>query len=201
MKNDYFYLQEQYPEIITLDQFYQICHISKRKAKWLLENKVVPCKDSGKKTRRFKIKLTDVIDYLKRHDAGEFDIIVPVGIFSSKCRSRYQKKKTYINWFFEYLQANGVEQLHQFYEKKYKKYPDLLTTKIISQMIGYSASAIDRWIRDGQLKAFIGNVHRIPKVYFLDFLCSNYYIKIQNKSDIQKADILSFLETVKANII
>lgn len=33
---DYYHLREQYPEIISMDQLYRICHISKRKAKWLL---------------------------------------------------------------------------------------------------------------------------------------------------------------------
>ena len=54
---DYSFLRDQYPEVITMDQLYRICHISKRKARWLLENGVIPCEDSGKKTRRFKIKI------------------------------------------------------------------------------------------------------------------------------------------------
>ena len=49
----YEYLREQYPEIISKDQLYRICHISKRKARWLLENGIIPCEDSGKQTRRF----------------------------------------------------------------------------------------------------------------------------------------------------
>lgn len=56
MNTQYNEIIENYPNTITLDQFYRICHISKRKAKWLLENGIVPCQDSGKKTRRFKIQ-------------------------------------------------------------------------------------------------------------------------------------------------
>ncbi|SHO45455.1 hypothetical protein [Anaerocolumna xylanovorans] len=199
MNNEHSYLQDQYTDIITLDQFYRICHISKRKAKWLLENKIVPCKDSGKKTRRFKIKLTDVIEYLKRLDAGEIDAILPVGIFSSKCKTPRQRKKIYVDWLCEYIHANGTEQLRQFYEKKHKKYPDLLTSKIISQMTGFSTSAVGNWIKGGHLKAFTGSVNRIPKIYLIDFLCSYYYIRIQNQTNIQKADALNFLDTVKTN--
>ena len=36
MATDYTYLYEEYPEVISADQLYRICHISKRKAKWLL---------------------------------------------------------------------------------------------------------------------------------------------------------------------
>ena len=38
METDYSYLYESYPEIISADQLYRICHISKRKAKWLLDS-------------------------------------------------------------------------------------------------------------------------------------------------------------------
>ena len=32
MATDYTYLYEEYPEVISADQLYRICHISKRKA-------------------------------------------------------------------------------------------------------------------------------------------------------------------------
>jgi len=68
MATDYTYLYEEYPEVISADQLYRICHISKRKAKWLLEHGYIPCEDSGKKTRRYKIRLNDVISsHLKLH--------------------------------------------------------------------------------------------------------------------------------------
>ena len=59
---------EQYPEYITKDQMYRICHISKKTCLFLLESGLVPNIDSGKKTRRFKIKTSDVIQYLRDRD-------------------------------------------------------------------------------------------------------------------------------------
>ena len=70
MATDCTYLYEEYPEVISADQLYRICHISKRKAKWLLEHGYIPCEDSGKKTRRYKIRLNDVIDYLRTLEAA-----------------------------------------------------------------------------------------------------------------------------------
>lgn len=35
MSTDYSILLEQYPEVVSKDQMYKICHISKRKATWL----------------------------------------------------------------------------------------------------------------------------------------------------------------------
>ena len=67
---DYGSLRESYPATISMDQLYRICHISKRKARWLLEQEIIPCVDSGKKTRRFSIQLEDVITFLERRDTG-----------------------------------------------------------------------------------------------------------------------------------
>ena len=65
---DYAYLRKEYPEIITKEQFYKIAHISKATALYLLTSGKVPCVDSGKKTRKYKIRLDDVIAYLVDRD-------------------------------------------------------------------------------------------------------------------------------------
>ena len=59
---------QSYPEYITKDQMYRICHIIKKTCLFLLESRLIPNIDSGKKTRRFKIKTTDVVEYLKDRD-------------------------------------------------------------------------------------------------------------------------------------
>ncbi|MFR1343626.1 MAG: helix-turn-helix domain-containing protein [Anaerovoracaceae bacterium] len=52
-------------DVIDKEQFYKICHISKSTARYLLQSGKVPCKYIGKRTRCYKIKKEDVIDYLK----------------------------------------------------------------------------------------------------------------------------------------
>ena len=49
------------PDVITKDQLYQICHISKSTALYLLRSGKIPCEYTGKKTRCYKIKKADVI--------------------------------------------------------------------------------------------------------------------------------------------
>ena len=66
MESNYDLLRETYPAIISGDQLCRVCHISKRKAKWLLENSTIPCEDTGKKTRRYRIRLEDAIGYLEK---------------------------------------------------------------------------------------------------------------------------------------
>ena len=53
------------PDEMSKEQFRIICHISKATAAKLLESGVVPCAHSGKKTRCYTIRKTDVQVYLK----------------------------------------------------------------------------------------------------------------------------------------
>lgn len=64
--NSYQQILDEYPEYITKEQLYQICHISKKSAQNLLESGEIPCIDSGRKTHRFLIATADVVDYLQR---------------------------------------------------------------------------------------------------------------------------------------
>ena len=68
--NSYQQILVEYPEYITKEQLYQICHISKKSAQNLLESGEIPCIDSGRKTHRFLIATADVVDYLQRRDSA-----------------------------------------------------------------------------------------------------------------------------------
>ena len=67
--NSYQQILDEYPEYITKEQLYRICHISKKTAQNLLESGEIPCTDTGKKTHRFRIAAVDVVDYLRRRDS------------------------------------------------------------------------------------------------------------------------------------
>ena len=67
--NSYQQILDEYPEYITKEQLYRICHISKKTAQNLLESGEIPCTDTGKKTHRFLIAAVDVVDYLRRRDS------------------------------------------------------------------------------------------------------------------------------------
>ena len=75
---------QQYPEYITKDQMYRICHISKKTCLFLLESGLVPNIDNGKKTRRFKIKTVDVIQNLKDRDDYPELFKAPDGFYKGK---------------------------------------------------------------------------------------------------------------------
>lgn len=142
MSEDYSYLRDEYPPVITLDQLYRICHISKRKGKWLLENGVIPCKDSGKKTRRFQVKLTDVILFLQERDAGHMQSKIPAGIFSS-CSSAKKHAPAPMD----------AEEISDLLRLKWGGEPDVLTTREVAEMLSCSPATVIKWAAQGVLPA------------------------------------------------
>lgn len=175
----YEYLREQYPEIISKDQLYRICHISKRKARWLLENGVIPCEDSGKQTRRFRIRLEDVITFLEQQDAGLLLEKIPVGIFSSGVHSSAQPRQT--------LDSGA---LCAFLLERWADAPDMLTAQQAASLCGYRSATINNWIGKGLVAAVrCRGRNLIPKESLAEWLASREAQLFSNHSA-QYAELL-----------
>lgn len=151
MQKDYTYLRQQYPAVISSEQLSKICHISKRKAKWLLENGVIPCVDTGKKTWRFQISIDAVIDYLENRDANNLTVTATPGIFSSK-----PHKKT--------AAPVDLKALREYMQRLWSNEPDVLTVEEASRISGFSKNTIYHWIHKERLMSirYMGK-HIIPK--------------------------------------
>ncbi|MGN8897444.1 helix-turn-helix domain-containing protein [Flavonifractor sp. HCP28S3_F3] len=139
---DYCHLRKEFPETISMDQLYRICHISKRKAHWLLENGIIPCRDSGKHTRRFSISLEEVIRFLELRDAGVLEEVIPHGAFSGGssrpvCPARRELDE---------------ERLCAYLLECWQDWPDMLTTRQTAELCGYSLTTLNRWWSRGQVK-------------------------------------------------
>lgn len=139
---DYRYLRREYPETISMEQLYRICHISKRKARWLLEHGVIPCQDSGKQTRRFSIRLEEVIRFLEQRDAGLLDDVIPQRIFSSS--SPHQVRPT--------KQVLDETKFCAYLMKRWEDWPDMPTTRQASELCGYSVNALNHWRNLGKIQ-------------------------------------------------
>lgn len=181
---DYSFLRDQYPEVITMDQLYRICHISKRKARWLLENGVIPCEDSGKKTRRFKIKLEDVIEFLKLRDSGFLDDVMPVGIFSSEGYGYPPRQpRTQLD--------NGA--LQAFLLDCWADASDMLTVPQTASLCGYSAATIERWFQKDLLEGiYYRGMILISKESLAEWLASNGGQGIQRQSVVHRELVEEF---------
>ena len=184
---DYSFLRDQYPEIITKDQLYRICHISKRKALWLLENGIIPCEDSGKKTRRFKIKLDDVIEFLELRDAGLLDEVLPVGIFSSGYGGEYKPQPPQPRTRLD------SRALRAFLLDHWVDIPDALTMPQTVSLCGYSVTTLERWFHNECLEGvrYRGMI-LIFKESLAEWLASYKGQDIQRKSAVHKGLLEEF---------
>ncbi len=141
MEQDYMAILKDYPDWLSLEQFRAVAHISKRKAKWLLENGVISCEDSGKQTRRFQIRRSYVADFLRRRDTGKLDDVIPVGAFSNNTLHNISLPNTEPEEFLSFLMEEWVDE------------PDMLTAKQAADLIGYNDTTINNWAADGKIWA------------------------------------------------
>ena len=178
----------EYPEYITKEQMYRICHISKKTCLFLLESGLVPSIDSGKKTHRFKIKTTDVLQYLQeRNDYPEL-YKAPDGFYKSEgCKKAPS--------FDEVFTKNDLVTMRGYYAELLADYTDVITVEQVAEFTGYSESSVRAWCSKQEVKCFlIRKRFKIPKECLLDFLVSKYFIGIAVKS----AKHLKFNEQIRA---
>lgn len=183
MAKDYMELLKDCPDLLSLEQFRAVAHISKRKAKWLLENGIVPCEDSGKQTHRFKIRRGDVAYFLWRREAGELNSIIPSGVFSSS-----QLHNTS-------LPNIEPEELFSFLMEKWVDEPDMLTSKQAEDLAGYNDTTINNWAVGGKIQAVIYyGKNLISKESLAEYLASYEGQRIARPSQKYQEIIESFIE-------
>jgi len=160
MATDYVALEGEYPDYISKDQLCRICHISKRKAKWLLEYGYIPCIDTGKKTHRFQIRLKDAIQYLKDIESNRQDLL-PKGNFSS--RSIPNPPPDHLN--------KSQNEFRGFVEASWSCYPDALTPADVCEITGYTRRTVGTWMTKNKLR-FITAPEGvlIAKDWLIDFI-------------------------------
>ena len=188
------YLKSTYPEVISADQFYRICRSSKRTARYYLDNKFLPCIDSGKKTRRYKIRLDDVITFLLEREENP-DLYKP-------CQNYYAgQKKSKRTKVVARTKHIDFALLREFLFEHLAEYEDVVSPQGASDIIGYSLNTVSKWCTEGKLKSFnIYNRIKIPKEYIIDFLASERGVKITQKSEKHLEIMLSYFDYMKEHV-
>ena len=170
---------------ISADKLYKIIHCSKRKTKYLLDNGIIPCEDTGKKTWRYRVKMSDVKTYLNNISKNKSWYYIPAGIFSSVGEST-EKAKTTVT-MGEQNRICKIARLHL------DDVADALSVSEAAKATGYSTTFISTAIKKGELYADkIGSVHIIPKGKLIRFLSSKTGLMIRYKSDFHKEIIKEF---------
>ena len=128
-------IRRKYPEAVSKDQFYQIAHISKATALHLLQNGLVPCKDTGKKTRRYTIRTDDIIFYLIDRELHPEVYRAPDRWYQERS-GHYNSRVTYRNELTK-LSEEERANFRKYMEDEFYQYGDLLTVVEVAEAIGY----------------------------------------------------------------
>jgi len=179
-------------EYISSEGLYKMLHCSKRKAKYLLDNGIIPCENTGKKTWRYKVKKDNVIIYLEnvRHDPNQY--YFPAGVFSSK-------SPTAPVYSIE-LSGGDCQRLRRIISNALAGAPDALTVEEASAVTGYSTTFFIRIIQSGDLHAEKISAHYIiPKEKLIRFLAGKNGIDIKYKSAFHKKMLQILIERKTKN--
>ena len=169
-----------YPDPMSRTDFRKACHIGTRTSIYLLQSGLVPCHNTGKRTRCYRIAKADVADYLRRRAADPARYTPPSGWYKN-----YPNHKPPENALIRRLDLTGPrrKKLRSRLAKQLAKAPDVLTLQQICDITGYNRHTVSRWSTEGRLKPIMKTpTFRVPKVWLLDFLCSDDYNNICRKS-------------------
>lgn len=180
----------KYPETITKEQMYKICHISKKKAEWLLRSGFIPCEYTGKKTRCYIIQKTDVLTWLIDYIDNPAKYKAPDDWYKRMDSSERNKK------FGSSFNVDSNNRLNfmppeydeptarQYYADKLENYKEVLLSKEVAAFTGYCPRTVTSWVNEKKLRAIVlPQKYVVPKEYLINFLVSDYY----NKSIIKKS--------------
>lgn len=163
---------------------YRICHISKNTCLFLLESGLVPSIDNSKKTRRFKIKTSDIVRYLQERDDYPELYKAPDDFYK---KAGCKKDAVFTK--------SDLVTMRIYYEELLIGYPDVMTIEQVAEFTGYCKTSVRAWCSKQEVKCFlIRQRFQIPKEYLLDFLVCKYFIGIAVKSSKHR----KFNEQIKA---
>lgn len=154
-----------YPETITKEQLYRICGVSKKTALHYLTHGIIPCIDTGKKTRRFTIRTVDVVAFLRLRDTDPHAYVAPIGWYRKKQPSVYRDRNH---------SPSTQAKLRQALTQILLEYPDVLTIIDVVEVTGFNHETILRWCNKKKVEAFmIRKTFMIPKVCLFEYLTSD----------------------------
>lgn len=164
-------IKKQYPKTMSKDQLYQVAHISKATALYLLKSGAIPCKDTGKKTRRYTIKTNDVIEFLRQREIHPERYKASEGWYVGTAGGKKTKAPEVSYWMT--LTAEQAKKFERFFESEMKDMADLLTVKDLASFVGYKSTSVVNWCSGKKMKAFkIGGKYMIPKECAIKYLVS-----------------------------
>ena len=174
---DFAKIKANYPEKIGLEQMRVICHISKKTARYLLTSGLVPCIDTGKKTRQYIINTKDVITYLKKRPSQPEKFSAPTGYYSASWNKGGKPKMLTLREWANLDTAKSRKKFQDFLTLKTQPYSDVLSVAEASRLTGYHHNTLTNWCHNGYIRYFeISGGYMIPKSCLLNFLLSPHIL-------------------------
>lgn len=178
INNDYYQqIINDYPEYVNKEQFYKIAHISKKTAQYLLQSKKVPCIESGKKTRKYKIKVSDIVTYLIDRE------LRPEYYLSGYSKKNILPISSLLYTKMSSLNENEMIQFRFYLINEFNPLNDILTVKEVANILKMSCKTISRKCTKGEIFSFLIDGKRlIPKTSLIEYLISDKGIRLIGKS-------------------
>ncbi len=195
INNDYYQqIINDYPEYVTKEQFYRIAHISKKTAQYLLQSKKVPCVESDKKTRKYKIKVSDIIDYLIDRELRP--------LYYTPKTPKHQDNISSSSYLYIRVSSFSQEDyigLNNYLTNMLTELKDILTVKEISCFLGLANKIISRNCTRKIIRSFlIGGKRMVPKICLIEFLSSSCGICLIGKSKIYDSLIANYVSQLSS---
>ena len=112
---------KKYPEIMNKEQMRIACHISKQTALYLLQFNLIPHTCTGKKTRCYAIKKSDVIAFMNDCEVNPEKYIAPKNWYKYGSKMvRPYKIRIHLPC------AKDEKKLRRYYESKLAALPDVM---------------------------------------------------------------------------
>lgn len=169
-----------YPDPMSRNDFRIACHIGTRTSLYLLQNGLVPCVHTGKRTRCFKIAKAGVAAYLRRRLTEPEHYAPPSGWYKN-----YPQHKPPAVSLTRTLDYEIVSRLllRRHLEQQLADTPDVLTVEQIARFTGYTPHTVSRWCTEDRLRTIQRRPRfMVPKTWLLDYLISDDYNRITRKS-------------------
>ena len=182
---------------LSLEQLRQRLHISKRKAAWMLNNDVIPCRIVNTPTHlRYYVSEEDLRAYMKQSITKSKKEFIR-GQFSSRTKNAPETNEVSgdeIN-VYSYLSKKERNKFERMLEKRLAIYPDVMDIKRIVSIIGYTDRTIRWHIGKGRIFAIIQDrKYLVSKYSLIKFLASDKGFAMQPKSEWHEKAIRWFIK-------
>ena len=186
----------EYGDILSGEQVRRILHISKRKCAWMLNNGYIKCKNSGKKSRKYTVLKSDLIEFIEDSQRCPEKYVLPCGEFSSGSKNTAVCVASQIGTLTP-LPESDIDAFREWLTTELCSMPDALTVQEVADITGYKKHSVECWIRDGYLKCVNvqGAVKIVPKAWLVEFYC-RYGHGIVRKSKEHERMIVEFVAKV-----